>query len=140
MTEMTYTGRCFCGDITFEVDGPIKFACFCHCESCRRATSAPFTSFFGVPRDSVRWSGELDKRLTSEGRVARKFCSACGTQMTYQWGGWPDETHHYAATMDDHEQFEPQAHYHWAEKQHWVVVDDDLPKYPGSADNTEPVA
>jgi hypothetical protein len=58
--------------------------------------------------------------------------------MTYQAAIWPDETHLYAATMDDPAQFEPQAHFHFAEKLDWIAFKDDLPKYPGSADMTEP--
>ena len=59
--------------------------------------------------------------------------------MTYQFDGWPEETHLYAATMDAPGKFQPKAHFHYAEKLNWVRIADDLPKYPGSADNTEPL-
>lgn len=139
MSVSNLKGRCFCGAVTWVSNGPVLWAGHCHCESCRRATSSPFTSFFGVPRDSVTWSGDLAKIETSGGHVARMFCMNCGTQMTYQFDGWPDETHLYAASLDDPEQFEPQAHYHFAEKLPWVQIDDDLPKYPGSADAAGPM-
>lgn len=58
--------------------------------------------------------------------------------MTYQYQGWPDETHLYAATMDDPSRFMPEAHFHFGEKLHWINILDDLPKYPGSAETTEP--
>ncbi|QGX98812.1 GFA family protein [Roseovarius faecimaris] len=133
------TGRCFCGAVRYATPGPVLWAGHCHCDSCRRATSAPFTSFFGVPRASVRWEGELKTNATSNGRVKRLFCGACGTQMTYQYEGWPDETHLYAATLDNPQSFAPKAHFHYAEKLPWVRITDDLPKYPGSADTTEPL-
>ena len=79
------------------------------------------------------------ERVTSGGRVVRKYCGKCGSHMTYQFEGWPDETHLYAASLEDPAQFEPKAHFHWAEKLDWVEFDDDLPKYPGSADTTEPI-
>lgn len=134
-----FTGRCLCGAVRWETPGPVLWAGHCHCSSCRHATASPFTSFFGVPRDSVKWTGNLARHATSSGRVVRMFCPQCGTQMTYQYEGWPTETHLYAGTMDDPSRFEPQAHFHFGEKLSWVGIDDELPKYPGSADTTEPL-
>ena len=76
---------------------------------------------------------------TSSGQVTRKFCAACGSQMSYEYELWPDETHLYAASLDNSALFIPNAHYHYAEKLPWVAITDDLPKYPGSADSTEPL-
>jgi hypothetical protein len=132
------SGRCLCGAVTWRAPGPVLWAGFCHCDSCRRATSSPVTAFFGVARASVDWRGEMRDHLTSEGRVRRKFCAACGTQMTYQNAIWPDETHLYAATLDDPARFVPEAHYHYAERLPWLTPEDDLPKYPGSADDAAP--
>ena len=42
-------------------------------------------------------------------------------QMTYQADIWPDETHLYAATMDDPTQFRAEAHYHYAERLAWLT-------------------
>ena len=93
-----------------------------------------------MPRDSVTWRGELAANATSDGKVIRKFCPKCGSQLTYQYEGWPTETHLYAGSLDDKSQFVPTAHFHFAEKLDWVHINDDLPKYPGSADNTEPLS
>lgn len=131
-------GRCLCGSVRWESDGPVLWAGHCHCNSCRRASSAPFTSFFGVPRASVGWTGVLVRRETSAG-VGRAFCPGCGSQMNFQSTRWPEETHLYAATLDDPAAFEPQAHFHWAERVPWITVTDDLPKYAASADGAEPI-
>lgn len=138
--EIEMRGRCLCGAVTWVTAGPVLWAGHCHCDSCRRATGAPFTSFFGVPRDGLIWSGALSTHVSSEGAVQRQFCSACGTQMSYQFDGWPDETHLYAAALEDQSQFAPQAHYHYAEKLPWVALEDDLPRHPGSADATPPAS
>lgn len=128
------SGRCLCGAVTWRSSGPVLWAGHCHCDSCRRATAAPFTSFFGVPRDGVVWSGARGEYRSSKGAVQRSYCAACGTQMSYQYDGWPDETHLYAATMDQPARFRPEAHYHYGEKLDWVQITDDLPKHPGSAE------
>ncbi len=133
------TGRCACGAVTWRTPGPVLWAGHCHCESCRRASSAPVMSFFGVPRQAVIWTGEIAARPSS-GTVNRGYCPACGAQLYIQATRWPDETHLYAATLDDPGQFEPRAHFHWDERVAWLTVDDDLPKFASTADGAEPVA
>ena len=132
------TGRCKCGLVTWASPGPVLWAVHCHCESCRRTNSAAFASFFGVPRATVVRSGPVAKRTSSNG-VERGFCENCGSQVLYESKVWPDESHLYAATLDDPSQFQPTAHVHWNERVGWLELDDNLPKYPGSADNTMPL-
>ena len=133
----TQTGRCLCGQARWATSGRILWSGHCHCDSCRRATAAPMTSFFGVPRGSVEWTGRLVENLTSGGAVSRRFCPDCGTQMSYEAAIWPKETHLYAGTMDDPAAFVPQAHFHYAERLPWLEVTDDLPKHASTADVTK---
>ena len=133
------SGRCLCGAVTWTYSGPILWAGHCHCESCRRATAAAFTSFFGAQRANVNLNGPLTDQFSSEGKVKRQFCTTCGTHMTYQNAKWPSETHLYAASLDDPTQFQPQAHFHWQERLTWVALDDNLPRFSASADNAAPL-
>ena len=133
-----FSGRCLCGNVTWRTAASPLWSGHCHCDSCRRASSAPLTSFFGVPRDGVTWTGDIAINVSSE-QVQRGFCAACGSQMYYQSTLWPTETHLYAATLEDPSKFQPQAHYHYAERLSWFEVTDDLPKYPGSADGSDPL-
>ncbi len=126
-------GRCLCGQIRWQSSGPVIWAGHCHCDSCRRASSAPVTSFFGVERDSVTWEGEAAIYVSSPG-TQRGHCPSCGSQMFIRSDRWPTETHLYAATLDDPSAFQPEAHYHFAERVPWLNVVDDLPKHAGSAD------
>ena len=127
------TGRCACNAVTWSAPGPVLWAGHCHCESCRRASSAPMTSFFGVARDSVTWTGAMTSRWSSPADE-RGHCPACGSQMFIRCSRWPEETHLYAATLDDAAMFIPEAHYHWAERLDWFEIRDGLPKHQGSAD------
>jgi hypothetical protein len=62
-TEEASTGRCLCGDLRFEYRGaPIKTV-HCHCESCRRHTSSPFTTFIIIEKDSFRYTRGSAGRL-----------------------------------------------------------------------------
>ncbi len=127
------TGRCACGAATWRSTGPVLWAGHCHCDSCRRATAAPFTSFLGVSPDSVHITGPLTERRGSAGRVQRRHCPTCGTQITYTADDWPGEVHFYAATLDDPAAFVPQAHYHYGERLPWIEIADDLPRHVAAA-------
>lgn len=69
----------------------------------------------------------------------RQHCAICGAQMSYQFDGWPDETHLYAASLDDPSQFQPMAHFHYAERVPWIAIKDGLPKYAASAEGADPI-
>jgi len=57
------TGRCMCGDIRFEYRGaPIETG-HCHCESCRRHTSAPFVTYVVIDKSTNVWGFRLAARL-----------------------------------------------------------------------------
>ena len=130
----TYSGRCYCGAITWQSDADVLWAGHCHCESCRRAAPADFVSWIGFPWAEVDWSGESMKiRQTSPG-VERGHCATCGTSMYYRNVRWPTEIHLHAATLNDPTLYQPKAHYHWDERLPWTVASDDLPRYVGEGD------
>ena len=45
MTNARYTGRCFCGEVEFEVTGAPAAMGYCHCESCRHWSAGPVNAF-----------------------------------------------------------------------------------------------
>jgi hypothetical protein len=126
-------GHCLCGQVTYEYRGPEIWSGHCHCESCRRATSSPFTTFVGVPRQACRFMGSEPSVYHSSSGVRRLFCSNCGTPIAYESDRWPDETHFYAASLDDPRDLAPQFHVHVSEKLPWIKLDDGLPQYPHNA-------
>ncbi len=127
------TGRCLCGNIRFEYSGPELWRGHCHCESCRRATSSPFTTWFGVKRDACRFTGAEPGVYRSSPGVRRLFCSTCGTPMACESERWPGEIHLYAASLDDPTGFAPQFHVYVSEKLPWIELADDLPRYERTA-------
>lgn len=122
-------GRCLCGEVAFEYSGPENWRGHCHCESCRRNTSSPFTTFFGVPKTAYRFTGKPPGVYRSSPGVRRYFCANCGTPMAYETDRLPDETHFYAASLEDSAGFAPQFHVHWAERVPWIELSDGLPRH-----------
>ena len=126
-------GRCLCGSVTYEYSGPENWRGHCHCESCRRNTSSPFTTFFGVPNEAYRFTGEKPSVYESSPGVRRLFCGRCGSPMAYDSDRFPEEIHFYAATLEDSSSFEPAFHVHCAEQVPWIELADDLPKHARSS-------
>jgi len=128
----TTSGRCLCGDVTYEFSGPENWRAYCHCDSCRRNTSSPVTAFFGVPRQAFRFTGKQPAVYQSSPGVRRLFCGRCGSPMAFDADRYSDEIHLYAASLEDPARYQPQCHVHCAERLPWFDVKDDLPRYQGS--------
>ena len=130
MTE-TVHGRCFCKAVRFEIDLPIKWCVSCHCESCRRTSSAAYATFISVPDGQWRWTGAEPAVFASSEGVERRFCGTCGSPVAYRNAKLPDEIHFYLAALDDPEAFAPERHVFLQDKPGWVHLGDDLPKLHG---------
>jgi hypothetical protein len=123
------TGRCLCGGVRYHFKGEVLWRAHCHCESCRRNTSSPVTTFFAVPTDGFAFEGEQPGAYTSSPGVIRRFCKTCGTPMSFERVSKPEEIHLYAASLDDSDGFVPELHSLWSERVPWLSIVDDLPKH-----------
>lgn len=124
-------GRCLCGDVTFEFEGDVNWAGHCHCESCRRNTSSPMTSFLGVPNGNWRYTGTEPKIYHSSPGVRRHFCGNCGSPMAFEADKFSHEIHFYAASLEDPEDYNPQFHVFCREQLSWFDVNDELSRHQG---------
>ena len=125
----THSGRCFCGRLRFEVAGPARYACFCHCESCQRAAGGAYVPWATFDKSTfVITSGELTERHSSPG-VTRGHCRHCGTSLTYENERRQGEIDITLTSFDDPSQFQPGAHIWVEDKAPWVTIADDLPQY-----------
>ncbi|HIG23619.1 MAG TPA: GFA family protein [Henriciella marina] len=76
-------GSCLCGSIRYEVNALEAPIIHCHCQTCRKAHSAAFSTLMPVPRDAFRWvegESQLTSFESSPGKF-RKFCSRCGSHL-----------------------------------------------------------
>jgi hypothetical protein len=127
------TGRCLCGAVRYETATPPAWTALCHCESCRRAASAPIVAWMGFAVEDVRWQGE--RAFYKSSKIAtRGFCPKCGTQMSFESTRWPGELHLYGTSRDDPENYVPDLHCHHDEALDWLQISDTLRKCPGSAE------
>ena len=122
-------GRCLCGAVSYEYEGPENWVGHCHCQSCRRNTASPFTTYMGLPNGGFRFTGATPAEYKSSPGVRRLFCAECGTPVAYSADKFPNEIHFYLSALEDASGIEPKFHVFAGEKVPWVELGDDLPKY-----------
>ena len=90
------TGRCFCGNVVFEFDGPITDIEICHCSRCQLATGSPFAAEFRVRAENFRWLRGEDLIAFCDAPILRdppayrrSFCKTCGSPLPSIFPGTP---------------------------------------------------
>ena len=82
------TGRCLCGEVSWELK-PEAYATFnCHCKMCRKAHGAPFGTYWCAHSDQLRWLNVTDSIVyyRSSSKLTRSFCRNCGSVVPYSAG------------------------------------------------------
>jgi hypothetical protein len=133
------SGHCLCEAIRYECTGEPILVAHCHCESCRRQTSSPVTTFILVPRATLRFTQGQPREFASSTGVWRSFCTNCGSPIYYRTDRRPHDIDLYAVTLDDPADVSPQCHVHAEEQLPWFEVHDDLPRYAGTSRDGEPM-
>ncbi|MEO0484787.1 MAG: GFA family protein [Pseudomonadota bacterium] len=126
------TGRCLCGAVRYRAPTQPKWTALCHCDSCRRACSAPVVAWMGFAAEEVSWSGPRQTYQSST-IATRSFCGTCGSQMSFESTRWPGELHLYAVSLDDPTAYTPDLHCHVGEQLPWVHMPDGLPRHEATA-------
>ncbi len=129
MPDMVVEGHCFCRAIRFAYDEAPNWIANCHCESCRRATSSPMTTWVSVPRQAFRYTAGEPAYFASAPGVRRGSCPTCGTPLTYENDKLPDEVHVYAVAHADPAPLAPSRHVFVEDQLDWFETTDHLPRY-----------
>jgi hypothetical protein len=123
-------GSCLCGRIAFSVeqlDGPIGH---CHCNTCRKAHSAAFSTTAVVKREHFSWirGEEMLRSFESSPGKMRHFCSNCGTQLIAEWVSKPSVILRLGSLDDDPDQL-PAGHIWVSHAVPWLQYGVDLPQF-----------
>lgn len=124
MTELA--GSCLCGEVRYEVHGPLRPVSYCHCTQCRK-TSGHFVAATACAADRLTLINDAGLRwYRSSGRAERGFCGYCGSSLFWK----PDHGRHIsimAGTLDTPTGLEARQHIFVAEASDYYVLDDGLP-------------
>jgi hypothetical protein len=76
----THIGRCYCGAVEVEARGEPLDMGYCHCENCRRYSTAPVSAFTLWKPENVKITKgeELLGRFKSSEMSDRRYCTKCG--------------------------------------------------------------
>jgi hypothetical protein len=126
------TGGCLCGEVRFEVRGPLRGVVNCHCSMCQRlhGNFGPHTKARKVNLSITRDDG-LAWFKTSD--IARRgFCSTCGSSLFWEPFDL-DATGIIAGSLDAPIRLKTIGHIFVSEKSDFYEITDKLPMYEGSS-------
>jgi hypothetical protein len=122
-------GSCLCGDVRWEVDGPLELMVHCHCSLCRKAHGAAFSTGVACAPEAFRLTAGRDRIAGHESSpgLVRRFCSRCGSCLPAE----PLDGRVYvpAGCLDDDPGVRPLAHIFVGSKAPWLEIRDDLPRF-----------
>ncbi len=82
---MQITGRCHCGEVTYQAQVDENKVFNCHCTDCQIISGAPFRTVVMSMPDAVIFTGatpkEYIKIAESGNQRAQGFCANCGTAL-----------------------------------------------------------
>ena len=133
-----YRGSCLCGKIRFEVDTFETRTGNCHCSMCRKFHGAAYATLAETTRDRFRWlagEGALTAYTAGNG-TTRRFCSNCGSSLTFFSPRADSDLVEIAlGCFDDEVPVRPDAHIFVASGAAWAQPDDGLPQYEAGRDS-----
>ena len=86
---MTIKGACFCGAVTYKIEGSLRDARSCHCSRCRKAFIAQASSYALVEPDDFSWVSGKNILISYESKngAGLQFCSICGSTLCGTYKG-----------------------------------------------------
>jgi hypothetical protein len=89
-SDKSYSGKCFCGAVEFEVTGEPAAMGYCHCADCRSWSAGPVNAFTLWPLGSVQVKKGAGKvgTFNKTPQSARKWCTQCGGHLFTDHPPW----------------------------------------------------
>lgn len=123
------TGRCLCGDVAYEIRGPLREVVNCHCGQCLR-THGNFAAYTSVAESDLVFTERRGlKWYASSNKARRGFCCTCGASLF--WSPKSEGRVAVAAgTLDTPTGLKTIRHIFVAEKGDYYEITDDLECLP----------
>jgi len=86
---MSITGECFCGQVSYQLDGKLFDGISCHCSRCRKAFNAQASASARVNANEFKWltgEGLLSSYVGKQG-FGLQFCKTCGSTLATIYQG-----------------------------------------------------
>ena len=121
------TGRCLCGEVTFELTGDLIATAVCHCDHCQRQSGGAFSVNLLAYESQLAITGELKTyEETGENNdnvyVRRRFCPSCGSPIVSELALSPGIIAVKAGALDDRSGVNPTVEVWCVDRQPWVSL------------------
>lgn len=128
-------GGCLCGEVRYEIRGPLRNVINCHCSKCRR-THGHFAAFTAVKRerltftkqDGLKWYHSVTDETPN---VHRGFCKECGASMFWDPRGGATIAVS-AGSLDTTQGLKTIGHVYVSQAGDYYDISDDLPRFEKS--------
>ncbi|MFT5757186.1 MAG: hypothetical protein ACI9LM_001915 [Alteromonadaceae bacterium] len=126
-----YFGKCLCGAISIEVNGPIKSIIHCHCSLCRKSTGTAYATNGFVQTSNFNITQGQKKLSTFSLKPGRErhFCSACGSPIYSSNEQDKNRVRVRLGIFDSDIKERPISHNFVTSKANWDDLENSLPKY-----------
>jgi hypothetical protein len=124
---MSRSGRCLCGQVTFELAGDLMATAVCHCSHCQRQSGGAFSVNLVAHESQLTVSGTLQTyEETGEAGddvyVRRRFCGSCGSPIVSELAKSPGIVAVKAGALDDRSDVRPTMEVWCVDRQPWVEL------------------
>lgn len=121
------SGNCLCGDIAFEVHGPVTDIYQCHCSVCRQSFGSSGASVCLCSGNDFRWvrGEDLIKIFVRPSGYRSVFCQNCGSHVP---DPNPDKSTYWIPAgllQSDDLEIKVGAHVYTGSKATWDVIGDE---------------
>ncbi len=124
--------QCLCGDVIYEVDGPLQFVHDCHCTRCQKSHGTGSVTMAAVPKEKLRFVQGEDAvaRFQSSKDLQRCFCRRCGSAVP---GGDEGDgiTFFPIGALEGEYEANSDGHIFVSTKAPWNDITDGLPAFDG---------
>lgn len=122
------SGGCFCGSVSYQLEGSLQNGRACHCSRCRKAFSGASSAYAELsPGSRIRWEGREFLSQSAQTGWAIGFCSRCGSTLCGLLDG---EVHGLTlGCVDGDPGVEIEMHIFVGSKAPWDHIGGDAPRY-----------
>ncbi|NCG40419.1 MAG: hypothetical protein GWP30_05460 [Actinobacteria bacterium] len=124
-----FSGKCLCGNVSYQSHSEPKAIFNCHCEDCRRATGSVFGTNLFVPETKVEISGKVSSysHISDSGStMTKRFCPNCGSLLFGSNSAKPNVVSIRAGTVDQLALIKPQINLFMDKKVPSTSIDENL--------------
>ncbi len=128
-SQTLITGGCFCGVITYKINGKLRDARSCHCPECRKAFSSQASAYALVNPEEFSWVSGKNMLTSYKSKKGEglQFCSICGSTLCGTFNGVIQGVT--LGCVNDDPKIEIGMHIYVGSKAKWEIIPDGVIKY-----------